>query len=1053
MKKAKKLNIKKYKAQYGVQVPEDQSLIQDPSLQNSLGQPLNLNQNNAWNTQQNYQPYNPGMLDNTQGFNPNTGGNMGVGFNWNTPPNKFSNMVANRPQAPGTMQSPQINTPENPYNTRGLYENKSQFRNTPLDDRYNSNDILSGKTDLYQPYQSKQGSQGQSTQGQQGRWNLDSIFGPSNNKYFNRAAAFGNAAMASINGVKGILDNAGNSIRNNRTQWQEAQALTFAKRQFLENSTNQDFEYNRSQAYFAHGGNIQQSWNPDLANQDKKFLNWYKKNTIEGKNNIPYSENNDYDYYSFYKNGGNKSSKNGHFPDTYKRTNHETFSNESIYSTPENPGGFWVGENYNPIGKFQYEFGGDIGMHNYKAENGANVEVEGQEMLQTPNGLAGPVYGPPHSQGGIDMQLPQGTKVFSEKLKDSKTKKSYAQMAKPYSTEKDVKNLKSKFTDKIGKATADLNIKLKNENLDELFQKQEIEKLTGLHGSKVQQEAMMAQGYMKNGGQLPKAGNGWINTILNFESNTGSTQGTGLQNYGIQKAKWNSKYPKMWEDDKITQEEAIDFIEKEYLPKVKDYPEDVQKRLVDYAYNTGRNIEDVLLLASGKKDLNSIQTKSTDFNLFNKEKSNIIKNMSDPSFLNKIDDAKSVIMQDYWKRQGTPEVYNATSAPRIGMWNNQTSNTNNTNTNTTATAAAAPTSNYPTYIGGKYPSGKNTPGSIKTTNEFRGTKDQYTKDWGDSGLDLSGFKTAKEVQEATYKELLKTPEGRDRIREMWKYGNTALGIKKGIGKGLDFNNLSDEDLLKVLPAYTDDMLGVRTLTPVKKQPPVPPKTPAPPTATQRQGDQLGPETEFDYRKATQGQNPNYMDLMGGFNIPGNYAKAPISTSSLTPEYIDPRYLNIQPQLNQVQRGYNAFKSNLGSRTSADVANLLQAQTNAYNQNEQIYGQKYNYDRGQDSQAQQFNAQANMRIDQLNQAELNNFTDKIYRRDGALDTQMRMDSNQALENDMLRRNYAQAKHYINSTFMPNATDEPWNPGYVKPKETKDTKKHGGKIKLNLKKKLK
>jgi hypothetical protein len=103
----------------------------------------------------------------------------------------------------------------------------------------------------------------------------------------------------------------------------------------------------------------------------------------------------------------------------------------------------------------------------------------------------------------------------------------------------------------------------------------------------------------------------------------------------------------------------------------------------------------------------------------------------------------------------------------------------------------------------------------------------------------------------------------------------------------------------------------------------------------------------------------------------------------------------------------------------------------------------------------------MRIDQLNQAELNNFTDKIYRRDGALDTQMRMDSNQALENDMLRRNYAQAKHYINSTFMPNATDEPWNPYYSgsqpqKEKEKEKDKpqgKHGGKIKLNLKKKLK
>jgi hypothetical protein len=759
----------------------DNGLITDDTLQNSLGQPLNLNQNNAWNTQQNYQPYNPGMLDNTQGFNPDTGGNMGVGFNWNTPPNKFSNIVANRPQAPGTMGTPQYNIPENPYNTRGLYENKSQFRNTPLDDRYNSNDIFSGKTDLYQPYQSQQGSKGQSTQGQQGRWNLDSIFGPSNNKYFNRAAAFGNAAMASINGVKGILDNAGNSIRNNRTQWQEAQALSQGKRQFFEDATPQDSQYNRNPAYFAHGGNI--------------------------------------------------------------------------------------------------------GVHNYKMDQGGNVEVEGQEMLQIPNGLAEPIYGPPHSQGGIDMQLPQGTKVFSEKLKDPKTKKSYAQMAKPYSTEKDVKNLKSKFTDKIGKATADLNIKLKNENLDELFQKQEIEKLTGLHGSTVQQEAMMAQGYMKNGGQLPEMSGGgqadnWIQQKFATKQGQETPKGGNLNDNPL--FNWEGAR-QMWEQKA---REAGALGAKDRFKKT----EDLQEFAYDWALD------------------------------------------NDPSLI----------------------------------------------------------------------------------------RDMY-KQWG-----------VTNKNEARYKDY-------------------------------DVNNLSDQQLKDLRGNFIDNYRGKRMFFP-RQTPASNPQNPTQPRTSppaQKQGDQLGPETEFDYRKATQGQNPNYMDLMGGFNIPGNYAKAPISTSSLTPEYIDPRYLNIQPQLNQVQRGYNAFKSNLGSRTSADVANLLQAQTNAYNQNEQIYGQKYNYDRGQDSQAQQFNAQANMKIDQLNQAELNNFTDKIYRRDGALDIQMRKDSNQALKNDMLRRDYAQAKHYINSTFMPNATDEPWNPYYSssqpqKEKEKEKDKpqgKHGGKIKLNLKKKLK
>lgn len=33
---------------------------------------------------------------------------------------------------------------------------------------------------------------------------------------------------------------------------------------------------------------------------------------------------------------------NGHFPDTYKKPNHPTFSAESEYSTPDNKGGQWV---------------------------------------------------------------------------------------------------------------------------------------------------------------------------------------------------------------------------------------------------------------------------------------------------------------------------------------------------------------------------------------------------------------------------------------------------------------------------------------------------------------------------------------------------------------------------------------------------------------------------------------------------------------------------------------------------------------------------------------
>jgi len=93
--------------------------------------------------------------------------------------------------------------------------------------------------------------------------------------------------------------------------------------------------------------------------RDKEFKEWYNRNTLEGQNNIPYSNELDYDYYSFYKNGEYKNRNYNikkHFPDTYKRPNHKTFSTESIYSTKENPGGTWRGNIFIP----PYQNGGEV---------------------------------------------------------------------------------------------------------------------------------------------------------------------------------------------------------------------------------------------------------------------------------------------------------------------------------------------------------------------------------------------------------------------------------------------------------------------------------------------------------------------------------------------------------------------------------------------------------------------------------------------------------------------------------------------------------------------
>jgi hypothetical protein len=50
---------------------------------------------------------------------------------------------------------------------------------------------------------------------------------------------------------------------------------------------------------------------------------------------------------------------------------------------------------------------------------GVPVELEKEEVFQTPDGQMGQVDGPSHSQGGVDMNLPPETFVWSDKLKSS----------------------------------------------------------------------------------------------------------------------------------------------------------------------------------------------------------------------------------------------------------------------------------------------------------------------------------------------------------------------------------------------------------------------------------------------------------------------------------------------------------------------------------------------------------------------------------------------------------------------------------------------------------
>lgn len=68
-----------------------------------------------------------------------------------------------------------------------------------------------------------------------------------------------------------------------------------------------------------------------------------------------------------------------------------------------------MGEGFKNIFGNKAAFGGPVG--------GVNVEVEGKEVGETPNGQLINFKGPSHEDGGININLPEGTEIFSDRIK------------------------------------------------------------------------------------------------------------------------------------------------------------------------------------------------------------------------------------------------------------------------------------------------------------------------------------------------------------------------------------------------------------------------------------------------------------------------------------------------------------------------------------------------------------------------------------------------------------------------------------------------------------
>jgi len=117
----------------------------------------------------------------------------------------------------------------------------------------------------------------------------------------------------------------------------------------------------------------------------------------------------------------------------------------------------------------KYAMGGDI------PGNGIPVELEGGESGIMPNGQDFNVEGPSHAQGGVPMELPEGTDVFSDRLKQKGTNKTYSDLNKQISNKmsKFKKTMEDPESTGISKRTAERMLKRYEGQQKDLFIDQE----------------------------------------------------------------------------------------------------------------------------------------------------------------------------------------------------------------------------------------------------------------------------------------------------------------------------------------------------------------------------------------------------------------------------------------------------------------------------------------------------------------------------------------------------------------------------------------------------
>jgi len=161
----------------------------------------------------------------------------------------------------------------------------------------------------------------------------------------------------------------------------------------------------------------------------------------------------------------------------------------------------------------------------------ANAEIEKQEVVRYPNGGTEQADGPSHDNGGVPVNLPGGTEIFSDRLKAS-TGKTFAKEAEKFKNNKWDKILEDENNhDPLRTKTANMMKDKNNKQLDKLFAEQESQK-------QVKASKAFNRFMAKHGGRMPMFWDGGVQSEKDFynQANKGYYIPDTFGNYMPQKS-------------------------------------------------------------------------------------------------------------------------------------------------------------------------------------------------------------------------------------------------------------------------------------------------------------------------------------------------------------------------------------------------------------------------------------------------------------------------------------------------------------------------------------